>query len=86
MGCEGCPTYNNSSTQVAAVERERPVNSPSAIRPRFDARAGSPMSLDGAEPGYNPLIAASNAQNGGNRSYTRSPARRNERFTDEEGE
>jgi hypothetical protein len=86
MGCEGCPTYNNSSTQVAPVERERPVNSPSTIRPRFNARAGSPMSLDGVEPGYNPLIAASNAQNGGNGSYTRSPARRNERFTDEEGE
>ena len=42
--------------------------------------------MEGVEPGYNPLIAASHAQNVNGKSSVRSPGSKSARYTDEEGQ
>ena len=98
MGCEGCPTYNNSSSKVvldgqhtqaagtcAGSARRQQQQQEQAAREKYAmTRGGSPM--EGVEPGYNPLIAASHAQNGAGKASVRSPGSKSARYTDEEGQ
>ena len=98
MGCEGCPTYNNSSSKVvldgqqtqgagtcAGAARRQQQQQEQAAREKYAmTRGGSPM--EGVEPGYNPLIAASHAQNGAGKASVRSPGSKSARYTDEEGQ
>jgi hypothetical protein len=98
MGCEGCPTYNNSSSKVVLDEQQQQQQSTCAgsarrqqeqavrDRERYALGAGGGSPMDGVEPGYNPLIAASHAQNINGKSSVRSPGSKSARYTDEEGQ
>jgi hypothetical protein len=98
MGCEGCPTYNNSSSKVVLDEQQQQQQSTCAgsarrqqeqavrDRERYALGAGGGSPMEGVEPGYNPLIAASHAQNMNGKSSVRSPGSKSARYTDEEGQ
>lgn len=100
MGCEGCPTYNNSSSKVVLdgqqSQQQQQVQTgcagtarrqqEQAERERYAMTGGGASPGGGVEPGFNPLIAASHAQNGTGKSVARSPGSKSARYTDEEGQ